>query len=173
MRLDAWGEQHTPLLVRLSAIPLVIRHVGLGHPWPPSTAEKIAAKQSDHWAEHGFGWRAAVEKETERQIGFMALNFVGEGTAGLEPGEYEIGWWLEPESWGRGFAREGAEALRLEAFDRLAAPSVIARIQLANERSARVAERVGLGFDFETTGAEGEPVRVFRGFAAARSAGRR
>lgn len=165
MRLDPWGDRHTPLLVRLSAIPSVTRHIGLGHPWSPSTAEQISAKQSDHWAENGFGWRAAVEKETERQIGFMALNFVGEGTAGLEPSEYEIGWWLEPESWGRGLAQEGAEALRLEAYDRLEAPSVIARIQPKNERSARVAERLGLGFDFETTGAAGEAVRVYRGLA--------
>ena len=29
-----------------------------------------------------------------RTVGLITLNFAGEGTVGLDPGEYEIGWWL-------------------------------------------------------------------------------
>jgi RimJ/RimL family protein N-acetyltransferase len=99
-------------------------------------------------------------------IGFAALNFAGEGTVDLDASEFEIGWWLDPAVWGRGFAREGARAIRDEAFTELAAPSVVARIQAGNVASVRVAEAVGLMFDFETRGSMGEPLAVYRLSAA-------
>jgi RimJ/RimL family protein N-acetyltransferase len=162
LRLDPWGEEHTELLVRLSAMPEAMRFIGLGVPWPRAKAEEVAAAQLRHWREHGFGWRAAVEVATGRLAGFMALSFAGEGTAGLDAAEHEIGWWLVPPAWGRGLAREGAQAMRDEAFDVLGAPSVVARIQPANARSIAVARATGLAHDFDTTGRYGEPVAVHR-----------
>jgi RimJ/RimL family protein N-acetyltransferase len=162
LRLDPWAEIHTELLVRLSSMPEVMRFVGPGVPWPRAKAEQVAAAQRRHWSQHWFGWRPAVDKATGESVGFMALNFAGPGTAGLDAGEYEIGWWLAPEAWSRGLAREGALAMRDEAFDALNAPSVVARIQPANARSIAVAESVGLTRDFSTTGETGEPVVVYR-----------
>jgi ribosomal-protein-alanine N-acetyltransferase len=92
----------------------------------------------------------------------MALSFAGEGTAGLAADEYEIGWWLAPQAWGRGLAREGALAMRDEAFDALGAPSVVARIQPANAPSIAVAVAAGLRYDFSTTGKTGDPIDVYR-----------
>jgi RimJ/RimL family protein N-acetyltransferase len=160
--LEPWDERHTELLVRLSAIPEVVRFVGPGSRWSRAQALEAAERQRRHWEEHGFGWRGAAEKAGDALVGFMALNLAGEGTAGLDPREYEIGWWLAPEAWGRGLAREGAVALRDEAFGRLGAPSVVARIQPANGRSIAVAEAAGLTLDFTTTGRTGEPVAVYR-----------
>lgn len=162
LRLQPWGEQHTELLVRLASSPDVMRFIGPGLPWPRAKAEEVAAAQRRHWNEHGFGWRPASDKATGGLVGFMALSFAGEGTAGLDAAEYEIGWWLAPHAWGRGFAREGALAMRDEAFDALNAPSVVARIQPANARSIAVAEAAGLRRDFDTTGKTGEPVTVYR-----------
>lgn len=162
LRLDRWDEEHAALLVRLASSQEVMRHVGSGQIWPRRLAEEVAARQREHWIQHGFGWRAAVEKETGRAIGLMALNLAGEGTAGLDPSEHEIGWWLEPSAWGRGLAREGGEALCREALEALGAPSVIARIQPGNVRSAAVAESLGLRLQLETHGAGGEPISVYR-----------
>ena len=159
--LQPWDERHTELLVRLSAIPEVVRFVGPGSPWSRAQALESAERQRRHWEEHGFGWRGAADMNGGALVGFMALNFAGEGTAGLDPREYEIGWWLAPEAWGRGLAREGALAMRDEAFGRLGAPSVVARIQPANARSIAVAEAAGLTLDFTTTGKTGEPVAVY------------
>ncbi|MGI9184159.1 MAG: GNAT family N-acetyltransferase [Solirubrobacteraceae bacterium] len=86
----------------------------------------------------GVGWRVAVHRETGASLGFVALNFAGEG-AGIAADEYEIGWWLEPPVWGRGLAREGAEAICREAFERVWAPSVVARIAPGNAASLGVA----------------------------------
>jgi RimJ/RimL family protein N-acetyltransferase len=162
LRLERWDERHTDLLVRLASMPEVMRFIGTGDPWPPLLAEDVARAERRHWEEHGFGWRAAVDRTTRRGIGLVSLNYAGEGTAGLDPGEREIGWWLEPDAWGRGLGTEGAAALRDEAFQALEMPSIIARIQPPNAASIGVAKALGMEFDFETTGRSGERLVVYR-----------
>ncbi len=166
LRLGRWDAEHAELLVWLSSLPEVMRFIGPGGPWSREWAEQVAERQRRHWAAHGFGWRPATEMATGELVGFVALNFAREGTAGLDPGEYELGWWLAPEASGRGLAREGASAIRDEAFDGLGAPSVVARIQPGNERSIAVAQAIGLTYNFSTTGRSGEPVAVYRLAAA-------
>jgi RimJ/RimL family protein N-acetyltransferase len=160
--LERWGPQHSELLVGLSSIAQVTTFIGPGEPWSRETAEEVALSACRHWADHNFGWRAAVERSSGELVGFLGLNFAGAGTAGLDASEYEIGWWLDPTVWGRGFAREGAAAIRDEALTTVRAPSVIARIQPTNARSIAVAESAGLAFDFATTGRSGEAVAVYR-----------
>jgi RimJ/RimL family protein N-acetyltransferase len=162
LRLERWDERHTSLLVRLASMPEVMRFIGTGDPWPPLLAEDVARAERRHWDEHGFGWRAAVDRGDGRGLGLISLNYAGEGTAGLDPGEREIGWWLEPDAWGRGLGTEGAAALRDEAFDALAMSSIIARIQPQNHASVGVARALGMELDFETTGRSGEPLVVYR-----------
>jgi RimJ/RimL family protein N-acetyltransferase len=162
LRLDRWVVEDTELLVRLSALVAVVRYIGGGEPWARAKAEEVSAQQVQHWCEHGFGWRVAVERETERPVGFVALNFLGDGAAGLDPSEYEIGWWLDPADWSRGFAREGAIAMRDYAFETLSAPSVIARIQPDNHGSFRVARASGLVLDVASVGRAGEPILIYR-----------
>lgn len=165
LTLDRWGVEDTELLVRLSALVAVVRYIGAGETWARAKAEEVSAEQVRHSCEHGFGWRVAVERETERVVGFVALNFLGDGAAGLDPSEYEIGWWLDPADWGRGFAREGAIAMRDYAFETLGAPSVIARIQAENHGSVRVANASGLALDVASVGRTGEPILIYRATA--------
>jgi RimJ/RimL family protein N-acetyltransferase len=143
LRLEPWGERHTEMLVWLSSLPEVTRFIGAGEVWSREWAVEVAERQRRHWAEHGFGWRPATEVATGELVGFIALNFAGEGMVGLDPSEYEIGWWLAPSAGGRGLAREGAAAIRDEALDELGAPSIVARTQPANERSIAVAAPAG------------------------------
>jgi RimJ/RimL family protein N-acetyltransferase len=167
LRLERWDEPHTALLVRLSAIPEVMEHIASGEVWAPDKAEQVARDKREHWVRHGFGWRAAIDRSTGEAVGFVALNFAGEGTVGLAADEYEIGWWLAPEAWGRGLAREGAVAVRDDAFQTVGASSVVARVRRENHRSIAVAESIGLTFDFETAEAGGgRPLDVYRLTAA-------
>jgi pimeloyl-ACP methyl ester carboxylesterase/RimJ/RimL family protein N-acetyltransferase len=161
LRLEPWSDAHTELLVELSAMPEVMRHIGDGTPWPHTKACDVAGANREHWRRHGFGWRAAYTRASELPIGLLALSFAGQG-AGVDAGEYEIGWWLHPAAWGRGLAREGATAIRDEAFHRVGAPSIVARIQPANHASLRVAAAIGLTHESETTGRMGEPAAVLR-----------
>ncbi len=162
LRLTRWGEDDLGLLTRLSALPDVVRYVGDGRPWTREHAADVAARNLEHWAAHGFGWRVAVERATGTAVGLIALNYAGEGKAGIGPDEHEIGWWLAPSAWGRGLASEGARALRDEALHRVGAPGLIARILPDNLASRRVAEGLGMALDFETATESGKPVLVYR-----------
>jgi ribosomal-protein-alanine N-acetyltransferase len=160
--LEACAAAHNELFIHLCSVPEVMRFIGPGEPWSRAKAEDTAAEQRRHWDAHGFGWRVAIEKATGDFVGLMTLNFVGAGTIGVDAGEYEIGWWLLPSAWGRGLAREGASAMRDEAFDLLGAPSIVARIQPANGRSIAVAAAIGMTYDFGTTGRTGGSIVIYR-----------
>jgi len=56
----------------------------------------------------------------------------------------ELGWVLSPEHRGAGYATEAAAALLRFAFDAVGAHRVVARMDPANDASAKVATRLGL-----------------------------
>lgn len=159
LRLDPWTEADTGLLAALARTPAVMRYIGDGTTWTDARIHDVAGHAASHWREHGFGWRVA--RLGAAAVGFIMLNFAGEG-AGVSAYEYEIGWWLAPSAWGRGLAREGAAAIRDEAFERVGAPSILARVQPANAASLGVAAAIGLTAECASTGRGGEPIAVLR-----------
>lgn len=161
LRLRPWDEGDLGLLSKLAATPAVVRYIGDGSTWSDARVAQVAAHNVEHWEMHGFGWRVAIPAQGGAPIGFVALSFAGEG-AGVDAGEYEIGWWLAPEAWGRGLAREGAAAVRDEGFERVGAPSVVARIAPSNDRSLAVAAAIGLEVQRDGIGRRGEPIKVLR-----------
>jgi RimJ/RimL family protein N-acetyltransferase len=90
-----------------------------------------------HWQLLGYGHFAVEEKATRRFIG--RIGFLNpEGWP-----EFEIGWTLGKEFWGRGYATEGARYALEYAFDELDKDHVISLIHPENQASIRVAERLG------------------------------
>ena len=159
LSLDAWTEADDRLLADLARTPAVMRYIGDGTTWTDARIHGVAVHIAEHWRQHGFGWRVARCEGTA--VGLVALNFAGEG-AGIDPWEYEIGWWLAPSAWGRGLAREGAAGVRDEAFERVGAPSIVARISPANASSLAVAAAIGLTHETDSIGRGGEPIAVLR-----------
>lgn len=161
--LRPWTPEATGLLRRLSADPRVVRHVGDGQLWSEQRVQGTSEWMVEHWSAHGFGWWVMELAEARSPFGFLALNHPRAGT-GLEPDEFEIGWWLDPEFWRRGLAAEAALAVREDAFGRLGAPSVVARLQPANLGSAGVARSIGMAHERDVVGQWGEPVAIYRGW---------
>jgi RimJ/RimL family protein N-acetyltransferase len=160
--LRPWTSEDVALLAALSSNPRVTRYIGLGHTWTALKAITVSDRALSHWREHGFGWRVIVEVSSGADIGLLALNLMGLGTAGLDPEEHEIGWWLSPERWGHGYAREAAQAVADDAFSALAVPHLTARILPANAASIEVATRLGMEFAFNTAADPGVAVAVYR-----------
>jgi RimJ/RimL family protein N-acetyltransferase len=161
LRLEPWTPAHGGMLARLAALPEVMRYIGSGATWTPAKAEEHSARALAHWRRHGFGWRAAVERASGLSVGLIALNFAGPDVPELADDEYEIGWWIDPARWGRGYATEGGRAICAEAFE-LGAPSVVARITAGNEASERVAAALALRHERDAIGRHGQPVRILR-----------
>jgi RimJ/RimL family protein N-acetyltransferase len=169
LRLERWAPRHGALLARLAALPEVMRHIGAGEVWTAAQTAERHERGLAHWRDHGFGWRAAVERASGAPVGLIALNRA-EGVAGLRDDDMEVGWWVDPAAWGRGYATEGARAIVDEAFTRLGAPSVVARIQPANTASLRVAAALGLLPERDATDPSGQAVRILRRHRAAAGA---
>ncbi|MDE3132910.1 MAG: GNAT family N-acetyltransferase [Acidobacteriota bacterium] len=163
--LRPWTAEDVALLSALSSNPRVTRYIGLGHTWTALKAITVSDRALNHWREHGFGWRVVIELTSGNEIGLMALNLMGTGTAGLDPDEHEIGWWLSPERWGHGYATEGARAVADDAFTSLDAPHLTARILPENAASIEVARAIGMSFEFNTVAEPGVAVAVYRAFA--------
>ncbi len=160
--LRPWTSEDVALLAALSSNPRVTRHIGDGLTWTALKAITVSDRALSHWREHGFGWRVMVEMSSGIEVGLIALNQMGLGTAGLDPDEHEIGWWLSPDRWGHGYATEGALAVADDAFAALGVPHLTARIRPENAASIEVATRLGMAFEFNTVADPGVAVAVYR-----------
>ena len=121
------------MLARLAALPAVMRFVGDGAPWPRRRADELSARVLVHWRAHGFGWRARIQRETGRAVGADRRARPSRLRGGRSPPATTTrsDGGSTREAWGRGDATEGGRAIVAEAFDRLRAPSVVARVKLA------------------------------------------
>jgi RimJ/RimL family protein N-acetyltransferase len=117
---------------------------------PPFTNEQMRAwleRNLRHQDEHGFGLFAVIERASGELIGDCGLEDVrvlADGTCTAE-----IGYDFRSSHWGRGLATEAAVAVRDFAFDQGGVNRLIAMVRARNERSRRVAERIGMTLDGE------------------------
>ena len=89
--------------------------------------------------------RLAVVRNTDSQlIGYCGLTLLPDidGVA-----EYEIGYRLIRSVWGNGYATEAAIAVRDHAFTVLNLTRLVALIEPVNNRSIRVAEKLGMKYE--------------------------
>ena len=61
--------------------------------------------------------------------------------------ELELGYWLVPEAYGKGYATEAGRASKEYAFDVMGAQTLVSYIEPTNKPSISVAERLGGAFD--------------------------
>ncbi len=97
-----------------------------------------------HWELKGFGSFAVEVRETGDLIGRIGFH-QPEGWPG-----FELGWMLGREFWGEGYATEAAQRLLDHGFNNLDKAHIISVIQPENERSIRLATRIGEKREGET-----------------------
>lgn len=158
--LRAWRSKDLQPFAEMCADPEVRRYfTGV-----LSAAESMAlvGRTQDHWKNHGFGLWAVGIPSVAPFIGYAGLLRVG-FTAHFTPC-VEVGWGLARAYWGYGFATEAAEAALQFGFTQLVLNEIVAFTAVANVRSRRVMERLGMrrdeAGDFEHPQiAEGHPLR--------------
>jgi RimJ/RimL family protein N-acetyltransferase len=130
---------------RICADPETMRHIGDGRVLDLVGAWRAVALMLGHWQLRGYGIWAVEEGATGELVGRIGLHRP-EGWPGLE-----VGWLLARSRWGRGYATEGATAVVDHAWRVLGATHLISLIDPANDRSIRVAERLGERLEGELT----------------------
>ena len=122
-------------LVQIHADSQITRFMG---PWDRERALDWLKQVDQHWQEHGYGRVAIRDRSSGQLLGRTALMY-------LPPfGETELGWTLRRDEWGHGYATEAARACADRAFRDFEIPYVTSLIEPGNERSIRVASRLGM-----------------------------
>jgi RimJ/RimL family protein N-acetyltransferase len=129
----------------------------LEHINTPEVMRRIGGVQSPERVAEGFARMAATEAEGALPFAFVALKADGTliGKCGLARIETEaapdelrdqpqIGWTLRADHWGRGYAREAAEAMLGLAFDRFGLATLFGQTSDSNRASRGLMEKLGM-----------------------------
>lgn len=148
--LDAWA--------RMSADAEVMKYIGTGVTFNRGEAWRSIAGVLGHWQLLGYGMWAVERKEDGELVGRVGF---------LDPPGwpgFELGWIVGREHWGKGYATEAARAALDYAFEVLKRDRVISVIREGNERSVRVAEKLGERYvrDIELLGSKALVYEVAR-----------
>ena len=144
--LREWREESDlNLYAQMCADPLVMRYLSPeGKTLTRAETWRQVAFIVGHWQLRGYGHWAVEEKASGKLIG--RIGFLNpEGWPG-----FELGWTLARESWGKGYATEGARRALEYAFTEMGREHVISLIHPQNKNSIRVAERLGEKLEGET-----------------------
>lgn len=138
--LRPWRPVDADVLLRMRARPEVARWMAETAPWARmAQAEEAIARWTEALAVGaGLGTWAITPRDGDTPIGSVSLKPIPNGD-----GEVEIGWMLDPDVWGRGYAREAAAAVLAHGRS-LALPRIWALMWPGNDSSAKVCRAIGM-----------------------------
>lgn len=154
LRLRQFRESDLDAYARILGDAETMRFIGNGRPLNREEAWRSLGYVLGHWQIRGFGLWAVEERSSGALLGRIGL-YQPEGWPGLE-----VGWMVDRERWGEGFATEGARASLADAFATQRVARVISVILPDNVASIRVAEKVGESFH-ERRQLQGHDVAVY------------
>ena len=141
LRLRTWGAGDSDRFFAAMNTPAVMRWLGGVQDfaaWDAALARLIGYQR-----DFGHTFWIVERKADGKLLGFCGLKRVNAEGA-LNPGDMEVGWRLREEAWGQGIAKEAAIASLDLAFDRFAAPHVVAFTVAGNVGSWGLMKRLGM-----------------------------
>lgn len=157
LRLRLFAERDLDALAAMYADAGAMRHIGEGRTFSRDETWRAIASMLGHWALRGYGMWALELKATGETIGRAGF---------IDPAgwpEFELGWQVAREHWGRGYAPEAAGFALGYARSRLGRRRVASLIRPDNAPSIRVAEKIGMRPDGEITLLGGPVLRYAAG----------
>jgi RimJ/RimL family protein N-acetyltransferase len=109
---------------------------------------EVIAFIRNQYVENGIGRWAVVEKESNKFIGWAGLKLVKE-TLNNHQHYYDLGYRLNSNYWGRGYASEAARASLQYGFETMKLKEIFAAAHVDNIASNRILS--GLGFVLQNT----------------------
>jgi RimJ/RimL family protein N-acetyltransferase len=143
LKLRTWQQTDREPFARLNSDPKVMEF--LPGDLSRQQSDALADRIETHWNQRRFGLFAVELLENGTFVGFTGLA-VPSFEAHFCPC-VEIGWRLDSNYWGRGFATEAARAVLHYACETLRLAQVVSFTVPANLRSRRVMEKLGMTHD--------------------------
>jgi RimJ/RimL family protein N-acetyltransferase len=124
------------------------RSRGVGGPFDAASSFHHLAGVVGQWQLRGYGRWMAADRDTDEPLGLVGVYHPDDWP------EAEIGWTVYEAAEGKGIAREAAIATRDFVYGTLGWTRIISLIMTDNDRSIRLAERLGCRKDGTFTHAE-------------------
>jgi len=138
--LRRWRDDDVAAMERLNTDPRFTQFLTVhGGPFTPAESAAAVERWRRHWDEHGFGLWAVEERETGRFVGRVGVQYHR-----LWPDDPEVGWGIDPDLWGRGYATEAGAAAIEDAFATLDIPRLVSIVLPTNTASIAVQTRLGI-----------------------------
>lgn len=142
--LRRWRVGDAVAFAQINADPEVMRFIGRGHVLGRGLSDDLIARFEREWDERGFGLWAVARRDDARGelLGFCGLSvpsFLPEVLPAVE-----VGWRFARAAWGNGYATEAARAAVAFGFAEHDVGEIIAIVDPGNERSLRVAGKLGM-----------------------------
>jgi len=132
--LHEWADQ-------VFGVPDVVRYMPKRDMTPLQRAERALNNYNRLWEEHGIGGWIITDKQDGKFIGSMEIEYLE------DTDEYELGYCLGKDHWGRGIATEASRAVVRFGFESKKLERIIAVVIPENTASWRVLEHIGLVFE--------------------------
>ena len=158
--LRAPNSADIPAILALWQDPQVTRHIG-GPREPHVVAdhfERYAADPVRMASEERDWWWSLIELGTNRFVGLGSLSEKDvDGHI-----DFELGYFLLPAFWRKGYAGEAARRVVRFGFSQLGQPSLIAIIDPHNEASLAVARRLAMRYERTALRSDGVTRHIYR-----------
>ena len=141
----AWDDESWDDFIRHTNTPAGMRW--LGGVLDSDGIATFRARIDSYHDRFGHTFWCCRRKDDGGHLAGEILGMVGLKRANQEggpQGDHEIGWRFREDSWGHGYAKEGALAVRDLAFRELGAPHIIALTVDENEQSWGLMRRIGM-----------------------------
>ena len=130
--------------------------------WPADlrSSDQVAAILKGsiaHWGRWEFGPWTVLERDSERIVGRVGLEY----TTKFGHPEVELEWLIDPGVWGRGYATEMAQEAVRAAFTTLGLDELISYTTPDNTASRAVMEKLGMTYERDVENA-GMPHVLYR-----------
>ena len=139
--LRPWREEDKPVFHALANTPRMMEH--FGGPVRQAKHDAIIDRQIEQQARHGHCMWAVEVRATGELAGVCGLRIGGHPGTPV-PEELEIGWRIGEAWWGRGVAREAAEASLAWGWANTDRARISAWTTISNARSWGLMERLGM-----------------------------
>ena len=164
--LRDWKAEDWPPFWRLTNTPAVMR--SLGGVADEATKAAASGRVEGYRRDHGHTFWVCQRRDDGGHLAGELLGFCGLKRCNEEAGplgDFEIGWRLREDAWGRGYAKEAALASLRIGFERFDAPHIIALTVIENAPSWGLMKALGMerraDLDFESTVFGPEAVIVY------------
>ena len=145
--LRDWRGSDLAPFAELNSDPIAMEHF-------PSTmtraqSDEMVEAQRARWRDDAMSWWAVEDAATGQFLGAVGPMLVTIDAPFNDPmaPSVELGWRLRRESWGRGHATEAALAALVWVFEDPGLDEVVSFTVVANSRSRRVMEKLGMVHD--------------------------